>query len=49
MKPTSHVRYLQCFGLMFEDKYGKNYYTGDTNDVNYVIELSKNNSIKTIY
>ena len=49
MKPTSHASYLQCFGLMFEDKYGKYYYTGDTNDVKYIRALSMDDSVKTIY
>ncbi len=49
MKPTTHAPNLQCFGIMFEDSEGKYYYTGDTNDFNYVRELSKDASVKTIY
>ena len=49
MKPTTHSPNLQCFGIMFEDREGKYYYTGDTNDYKYVRELSIDPSVKTIY
>ena len=49
MKPTNHVSYLQCFGIMFEDNLGKYYYTGDTKDIDYIRSLSEDTSIKTIY
>ena len=49
MQPTIHVSYLQCFGIMFEDKDGKYYYTGDTNDFNYLKKLSNDPEVKTIY
>ena len=49
MKPTIHAPKLQCFGIMFEDKMGKYYYTGDTKDIDYVRKLSNDESIKTIY
>ena len=46
---TDHAPELQCFGFMFSDKDGKYYYTGDSNDVNYVRELAKDDTVKTIY
>ena len=49
MQPTTHAEYLQCFGIMFEDKDGKYYYTGDSNDYKYVRKLAKDDSVKTIY
>lgn len=49
MQPTTHVPYLQCFGIMFEDEYGKYYYTGDTNDVSYIRKLVNDESVKVIY
>lgn len=49
MKRTSHTPELQCFGIMFEDKLGKYYYTGDTNDIRYIRELCKDDTVKIIY
>lgn len=49
MQPTPHSSDMQCFGIMFEDKDGKYYYTGDTRDIDYVRKLSDDASVKTIY
>lgn len=49
MQPTPHSPNLQCFGIMFKDEFGKYYYTGDTRDIDYIRELSNDESIKTIY
>ena len=49
MQPTPHSPMLQCFGIMFEDEYGKYYYTGDTKDIDYIRKLSEDESVKTIY
>ena len=34
---------------MFSDKEGKYYYTGDTNDIEYIKKIAKDNSVKIIY
>ena len=49
MQPTPHSPKLQCFGIMFKDKYGKYYYTGDTSDIDYIRKLSNDKLVKTIY
>jgi len=49
LQKTTHTEKLQCFGIMFEDRLGKYYYTGDTNDINYIKYLCDNSSIKKIY
>jgi len=49
MQSTSHTSNLQSFGIMFEDKDGKYYYTGDTNDIDYIKKLCKDQSVKRIY
>ena len=49
MQPTTHSPSLQCFGILFEDEFGKYYYTGDTNDIDYVRKLANDSSVKTIY
>ena len=49
MQPTTHTKNLQCFGIMFEDSNGKYYYTGDTNNIDYIKELNENKTIKKIY
>ena len=49
MQKTTHTPELQCFGIMFQDKMGKYYYTGDTNDINYIKKLCDDKTIKTIY
>ena len=49
MQPTPHSPKLQCFGIMFEDEFGKYYYTGDTRDIDYIRMLSNDESVKTIY
>ena len=49
MQPTPHAPTLQCFGIMFEDKIGKYYYTGDTRDIDYIRKLSNDDKVKTIY
>lgn len=49
LQPTSHAPELQCFGIMFSDKEGKYYYSGDTNDIDYIKKLNNNPSIKKIY
>ena len=38
LKPliTTHEDKLECFGIMFIDDFGKYYYTGDTNDFEFV-------------
>lgn len=47
--PTSHVNYLQCFGIMFYNNNDKFYYTGDTKDINYIRKLNSDNNVKKIY
>jgi phosphoribosyl 1,2-cyclic phosphodiesterase len=49
MQPTTHTPKLQCFGIMFEDKDGKYYYTGDTNDIDYIRKICEDNSVKKVY
>lgn len=49
MQRTPHTPELQCFGIMFQDKMGKYYYTGDTNDIDYIKKLCEDKAIKTIY
>lgn len=49
MQRTPHTPKLQCFGIMFQDKLGKYYYTSDTKDINYVKKLCEDKTIKTIY
>lgn len=49
IQPTPHSPKLQCFGIMFEDKFGKYYYTGDTKDIDYIKKISNDESVKTIY
>lgn len=49
MQPTVHTPELQCFGIMFSDKDGKYYYTGDTNDIEYIRKLSDDDNVKIIY
>lgn len=49
MKLTKHTKKLQCFGIMFEDKLGKYYYTGDTKDINYIKKLCNDSNINKIY
>ncbi len=49
MQQTSHSPKLQCFGIMFEDRLGRYYYTGDTKDIDYIKKLSNDESVKTIY
>ena len=49
MQPTPHSANLQCFGIMFEDKFGKYYYTGDTKDIDYIRQLSNDAAVKIIY
>ena len=49
MKLTTHTPKLQCFGIMFEDKDGKYYYTGDTNDIDYIRKICEDETVKTIY
>ena len=49
MVPTIHSEGLECFGIMFEDKDGKYYYTGDTKDINYIKELNDDPEVKIIY
>ena len=49
MQPTTHTPKLHCFGIMFEDKDGKYYYTGDTNDIGYIRKICEDNSVKKIY
>lgn len=46
---TIHTPSLMCYGIMFQDALGKYYYTGDTNDVEYVKKLSEDINIKRIY
>lgn len=49
MQLTSHTLKLQCFGIMFEDNDGKYYYTGDTNDIDYIKKLCEDKMVKRIY
>ena len=49
MMPTSHEPSLECYGVMFEDKDGRYYYTGDTNDFEFVKALAKDEKVKRIY
>lgn len=49
MQLTNHTPKLQCFGIMFEDKDGKYYYTGDTNDIDYIKKLCEDKIVKRIY
>ena len=49
IQPTPHYPNLQCFGIMFEDEFGKYYYTGDTRDIDYIRKLSNDESVKIIY
>ena len=49
MQLTTHTPKLQCFGIMFEDKNGKYYYTGDTNDIDYLKNLCADKTVKKIY
>lgn len=46
---TRHTESLKCYGIMFKDRLGKYYYTGDTCDFEYVRKLSFDPKIKTIY
>lgn len=49
LKLTTHEPTLICNGIMFSDKEGKYYYTGDTNDIEYIRKIAKDDSVKTIY
>ena len=49
MKLTTHTQKLQCFGIMFKDKDGKYYYTGDTNDIDYLKNICEDEMVKKIY
>lgn len=49
MLPTMHTPMLEAFGIMFSDSKGKYYYTGDTNDFQYVKELALDEDVKRIY
>ena len=49
MQLTTHTSKLQCFGIMFQDKQGKYYYTGDTNDIDYITKLCEDKTVKKIY
>ena len=49
MLPTTHTDKLDSFGVMFSDEYGSYYYTGDTNDIEFVKKMSYDSNIKRIY
>ncbi len=49
MMPTTHTDSLECFGIMFSDKFGKYYYSGDTNEFDKIKNFTKNPEIKKIY
>jgi len=49
MQLTIHTPKLQCFGIMFEDRDGRYYYTGDTKDINYLKKLCEDKTVKKIY
>jgi len=49
LQKTTHAPKLQCFGIMFNDKLGKYYYSGDTNDIDYIKKLCKDFNVKIIY
>ena len=49
MIPTTHKVDMEAFGIMFTDDSGKYYYTGDTNDIEFVKKLAFDNNIKKIY
>lgn len=46
---TTHVQNLECFSFMFEDEFGQYFYTGDSNDFEFVKQLTQNDKVKTIY
>lgn len=51
LKLTTHNPHLECYGIMFKENSGGGmvYYTGDTNDVNYVKKLLKSPKVKRVY
>ena len=49
MLPTKHTKRLKCFGIMFTKNNAKYYYTGDTSDIDFVTQLTKDTSVKKIY
>jgi len=49
MLKTTHTPNLECFGIMFTDKFGKYYYTGDTNDFENIKKLVNDEHLKKIY
>ena len=49
MIPTTHTSLLDSFGIMFADKSGKYYYTGDTNDIEFVKKLLLDESVQKVY
>ena len=49
MNKTNHAEELECYGIMFKDKLGKYYYSGDTRDFELIRKFSLDENIKTIY
>ena len=49
LKLTKHTPELLCYGIMFKDSYGMYYYTGDTNDIDYIRKIVNNSNVKKIY
>jgi len=49
MQKTNHADELECYGIMFEDKLGQYYYSGDTKDFENIKRLSEDANVKTIY
>lgn len=49
MMPTTNTSLLDAFGIMFADNTGKYYYTGDTNNIDFVKKLVSDTDIKKIY
>lgn len=47
--PTTHTPSLECFGIMFSDKAGKYYYSGDTNDFVNIKNQCKDERVKKVY
>ena len=49
MVPTTHTPILESFGIMFSDKTGKYYYSGDTNDFDNIKRLVNDSKVKKVY
>ena len=49
LRPTTHSSSLMCYGIMFKDNIGKYYYTGDTNDIDFIRRIVKKDDVKKVY